>query len=188
MECPLRCISLCSVLFRCFILFYSFYDIQRQLKVIEINPNYFLQLKILILNKLHCYSRTIKSRKKKPKLSVYRIITRALISNFIQLQRANAGSKMCIDDNRGTKKIPRETNQQTGGVQNKRERKRNRTVTASVRIELCLDDHVSDEIGGLVGLCQKLLDLCFGGDIPVFLELLPHLRRRSFQHLTVAGE
>ncbi len=55
------------------------------------------------------------------------------------------------------------------------------TVTAA-RVELGLDDHVDDEMGGLTCLVEEPPDLGLGGHLPIVLELLSDLGGRTRQH------
>ena len=56
------------------------------------------------------------------------------------------------------------------------------TVTA-VRVELGLDNHVGDKMGGLTCLVEEPPDLGLRGHLPIVLEIFSDLSGRTCQHL-----
>lgn len=65
------------------------------------------------------------------------------------------------------------------------ERERERETIAAARVELGLDEHIGDEVGGLASLVEEAIEVGLRGDVAVLLELLANLRRRFSQHHAV---
>ena len=61
-------------------------------------------------------------------------------------------------------------------------------TVATGGVKASLDDHMGDEMSGLTGLVQELLDLGLGRDGAVLLELLADLSRRAVDHHGVSSE